>query len=183
MWHTMWPVTWPTEANENTPVARGTLSAITVGSSNLCTGPKFRAAAPNIVADQNFSVVLDLIMSRINNYPWYIILTIMNELSHIPNLTVMIMYCFHNNNPIHFTIMKNLQMIDLKFAFRSMIDRSSFDRSDRSFSRIVWPLMDRRRWGVFQYVIRCLHCIILKILKPWDLYIELCDCDEIWLPF
>ena len=57
----MWPVTWPTEANENTRVARGTLSAITVGSSNLCTGPKFRAAAPNIVADQNFSVVLDLL--------------------------------------------------------------------------------------------------------------------------
>ena len=56
----MWPVTWPTEANENTRVARGTLSAITVGSSNLCTGPKFRAVAPNIVADQNFSVVLDL---------------------------------------------------------------------------------------------------------------------------
>ena len=32
-------------------------------------------------------------------------------------------------------------MIDLKFAFRSMIDRSRFDRSDRSFSRIVWPLV------------------------------------------
>ena len=32
-------------------------------------------------------------------------------------------------------------MIDLKFAFRSMIDRSGFDRSDRSFSRIVWPLL------------------------------------------
>ena len=58
----MWPVTWPTEANENTRVARDTLSAITVGSSNLCTGPKFRAAAPNIVADHNYSVVLDLIM-------------------------------------------------------------------------------------------------------------------------
>ena len=61
MWLTMWPVTWPTEANENTRVARGTLSAITVGSSNLCTGPNFRAAASNIVVDQNFSVVLDLI--------------------------------------------------------------------------------------------------------------------------
>ena len=60
MWLTMWPVTWPTEANENTRVARGTLSAITVGSSKWCTGPKFRAAAPNIVADKNFSVVLDL---------------------------------------------------------------------------------------------------------------------------
>ena len=64
MWLTMWPVTLPTEANENTRVARGTLSAITVGSSNLCTGPKFRAAAPNIVADQNFSVVLDLLYAR-----------------------------------------------------------------------------------------------------------------------
>ena len=32
----------PTEANENMRVARGTLSAITVGSSNLCSGPKFR---------------------------------------------------------------------------------------------------------------------------------------------
>ena len=32
-------------------------------------------------------------------------------------------------------------MIDLKFAFRSMIDHSGFDRSDRSFSRIVWPLL------------------------------------------
>ena len=53
----------------------------------------------------------------------------------------MIIYCFHNNNPIHFTIIKNLQIIDLKFAFRSMIDHSGFDRSDRSFSRIVWPLM------------------------------------------
>ena len=53
----------------------------------------------------------------------------------------MIVYCFHNNNPINFTIIKNLQMIDLKFAFRSMIDRSRFDRSDRSFSRIVWPLV------------------------------------------
>ena len=63
------------------------------------------------------------------------------ELSHIPNLTVMIMYCFHNNGPIHFTIIKDLQMIDLKFAFRSMIDRSGFDRSDRSCSRIVWPLL------------------------------------------
>ena len=52
----------------------------------------------------------------------------------------MIMYCFHNNSPDHFTITKDLQMIDLKFAFRSMIDRSGFDRSDRSFSRIVWPL-------------------------------------------
>ena len=41
------------------------------------------------------------------------------------------MYCFHNNNPIDFTIIKNLQMIDLKFAFRLMIDRSGFDRSDR----------------------------------------------------
>ena len=67
MWLTMWPVTWPTEANENTRVARGTLSAITVGSSNLCTGPKFRAAAPNIVADQNFSVVLDLLIAIFNN--------------------------------------------------------------------------------------------------------------------
>ena len=56
---------WPTEANENTRVARGTLSAITVGSSNLCTGPKFRAAAPNIVADQNFNVVLDLITDAV----------------------------------------------------------------------------------------------------------------------
>ena len=55
----------------------------------------------------------------------------------------MIMYCFHNNSPVHFTIIKDLQMIDLKFAFRSMIDRSGFDRSDRSFSRIVWPLMPR----------------------------------------
>ena len=55
----------------------------------------------------------------------------------------MIMYWFHNNNPIHFTIIKNLQMIDPKFAFRSMIDRSGFDRSDRSFSRIVWPLVSR----------------------------------------
>ena len=54
----------------------------------------------------------------------------------------MIMYCFHNNNPVHFTIIKDLQMIDLQFAFRSMIDRSGFDRSDRSFSRIVWPLFD-----------------------------------------
>ena len=32
-------------------------------------------------------------------------------------------------------------MIDLNFAFRSMIDHSRFDRSDRSFSRIVWPLL------------------------------------------
>ena len=32
-------------------------------------------------------------------------------------------------------------MIDLKFAFRSMIDRSGLDRSDWSFSRIVWPLV------------------------------------------
>ena len=53
----------------------------------------------------------------------------------------MIRYCFHNNNPVHFTIIKDLQMINLKFAFRSMIDRSGFDRSDRSFSRIVWPLV------------------------------------------
>ena len=59
------------------------------------------------------------------------------ELSHIPNLTVMIMYCFHNSNPIHFTIIKNRRMIDLKFAFLSMINHSGFDRS---FSRIVWPL-------------------------------------------
>ena len=76
-------------------------------------------------------------MSRINYNPycnkW--------ELSHISNLTVMIMYCFHNNNPIHFTIIKNLQMIDPKFAFWSMIDRSSFDRPDRSFSGIVLPLV------------------------------------------
>ena len=35
------------------------------------------------------------------------------ELSHIPNLTVMIMFCFHNNSPIHFTIIKDLQMINL----------------------------------------------------------------------
>ena len=84
-------------------------------------------------------------MLRINYNPWYIILTIINELSHIPNLTVMIMYCFHNNNPIHFTIIKNLQMIDLKFAFQSMIDRSGFDRFDRSFSRIVWPLQETRK--------------------------------------
>ena len=62
MWLTMWPVTWPTEANENTRVAHGTLSAITVGSSNLCGSPKFQATAPNIVADQNFSVVLNLVM-------------------------------------------------------------------------------------------------------------------------
>ena len=56
----------------------------------------------------------------------------------------MIMYCFHNNSPIHYTIIKYLQRIDLKFAFRSMIDRSGFDRSDRSCSRIVWPLLDGR---------------------------------------
>ena len=59
-WLTMWPVTWPTEANENTRVACGTESAITVGGSKLCTGPKFWTAASNIVADQNFSVVLNL---------------------------------------------------------------------------------------------------------------------------
>ena len=90
IWFTMWPVTWPTEANENTRVARGTLSAITVGSSNLCTGPKFRAAAPNIVADQNFSVVLDLFISPLER------MTCPNHLSrrsrtrmarsHIPSL-------------------------------------------------------------------------------------------------
>ena len=70
MWLTMWPFTWPTEANENSRVARGTLSAITVGSSNLsvCSGPKFRAAAPNIVADQYFSVVLDLISDKTSSY-------------------------------------------------------------------------------------------------------------------
>ena len=78
------------------------------------------------------------------------------ELSHIPNLTVMIMYCFHNNNPIHFTIIKNLQMINLKFAFRSMNNHSSFDRSDWSFSRIAWPLMYSMQTlvsleGVFKY--------------------------------
>ena len=55
----------------------------------------------------------------------------------------MIMYCFHDNNPIHFTIIKNLQMIDLKFAFHLMVNRSGFDQSDRSFSRIVWPLKSR----------------------------------------
>ena len=55
----------------------------------------------------------------------------------------MIMYCFHHKSPINFTIIKDLQMIDPKFAFRSMIDSSSFDRSDRSFSRIVWPLTAR----------------------------------------
>ena len=59
----------------------------------------------------------------------------------------MIMYCFHNNSPINFTIIEDLQMIDLKFAFRSMIDRSSFDRSDRSFSRIVWPLPSNHPWA------------------------------------
>ena len=41
-------------------------------------------------------------------------------------------------------------MIDLKFAFRSMIDRSSFDRSDRSFSRIVWPLLVR--WHLIYWI-------------------------------
>ena len=71
----MWPVTWPTEANENTRVARGMLSAITVGSSNLCTGPKFWAAAPNIVADQNFSVVLDLIISALHGMGAQLIIT------------------------------------------------------------------------------------------------------------
>ena len=64
MWLTMWPVTWPTEANENTRVARGPLSAITIGSSKLCSGPKFRAATPNIVADQNFSSGLNLVIER-----------------------------------------------------------------------------------------------------------------------
>ena len=54
---------WLTEANENTRVARDTLSAITVGSSILCSDPKFRAAAPKIVVDQNFSVVLNLIIT------------------------------------------------------------------------------------------------------------------------
>ena len=60
-----------------------------------------------------------------------------HDIHDILNLTVMIMNYFHNNIPIHFTIVKNLQIIGLKFAFRSMIDRSGFDRSDRSFSRIV----------------------------------------------
>ena len=90
-------------------------------------------------------------MYRINYNPWYIILTKNKwELSHIPNLTVMIMYCFHNNSPVHFTIIKDLQMIDLKFAFRSMIDRSGLDRSNQSFSRIVWPLVFAiRNWQIY----------------------------------
>ena len=62
-------------------------------------------------------------------------------LESLATITLIILYCFYSNNPIHFTIIKNLQMIDLKFAFRSMIDRSGFDRSDRSFSGIVWPLI------------------------------------------
>ena len=39
---------------------------ITVGSSKLCSGPKFRAAAPNIEADQNFSSGLNLIKPKLN---------------------------------------------------------------------------------------------------------------------
>ena len=35
-------------------------------------------------------------------------------------------------------------MINLKFTFWSMINRSCFDRSDRSFSRIVWSLAGGR---------------------------------------
>ena len=92
-----------------------------------------------------------VIMSRINYNPWFNHYHYNKwELFHIPNLTVMIMYCLHNNSPVHFTIIKDLQMIDLKFAFRSMIDRSAFDRSDWSFSRIVWPLLHIHDiWRIF----------------------------------
>ena len=81
----------------------------------------------------------------------------------------MTMYCFHNNSPVHFTIVKDLQMIDLKIAFRSMIDRSGFNRSDRSFSRIVWPLVNT---GIvlssYVAVIRFnkAHCL----LTEWHVY-------------
>ena len=46
-------------------------------------------------------------------------------------------------------------MIDLKFAFRLMIDCSRFDRSDRSFSRIVWPLV--AIWYIWIHVINKQH--------------------------
>ena len=83
----------------------------------------------------------------------------------------MIMYCFHNNDPIHFTIIQNLQMIDLKYAFRSMIDCSGFNRSDGSFSRIVWPLV----FKVFNYLFRLwlkLIYISIRGLTDWKLWLK-----------
>ena len=51
---------WPAEASENTGAAHGTLSVITAGGSKLCSGPKFADADSKIVADQNFSGILNL---------------------------------------------------------------------------------------------------------------------------
>ena len=48
------------EVNENTRVARGMPSTITEVGSKLSSSPKFQAATSNIVADQNFSEVLNL---------------------------------------------------------------------------------------------------------------------------
>ena len=52
-------------------------------------------------------------------------------------------------------------MIDLKYAFWSMIDRSGFDRSDGSFSRIVWPLV----FKVFNYLFR----LWLKLISGFEI--------------
>ena len=55
-------------------------------------------------------------------------------------------------------------MIDLKFAFRSMIDRSGFDRSDRSFSRIVWPLQYRLPYANISSIEKYIMWVIIKYL-------------------
>ena len=35
-------------------------------------------------------------------------------------------------------------------------------------------------WALFQYLIRRLILRSWKILNPWDLHLELCNCSEIW---
>ena len=41
-------------------------------STDLCNGPKFRAAAPNIVADQNLSVILNLVTVANFFFSWVV---------------------------------------------------------------------------------------------------------------
>ena len=52
-----------------------------------------------------------------------------------------------------------------------------------TFKTVTWNTCQKDTavyWALFQYPIRRLTVTSRKVFKPWDLFLELCTCPEVW---
>ena len=132
---------------------------------------------------KRLSWVLTSVTLTFDLWPWPFAWTSLLTMVITPENFMMIRWCEHGSKGVTnwqtdrrtdglnqsyscLVAAKNLQMIDLKFAFWSIIDHSGFDQSDQSFSRIVWPLLER--WCIYWNTSLWNHCPSPGLQQPCE---------------